>query len=206
MHGTFLNGLALGLIIASMTGPVFFALINLSVTKGIEAGVMMISGVLASNLFLLVILLVSFNFVLNNYELKQLIILATGILLFTLGIIVISKINKKIFHKKLINFPATNPLFIFIKGFLLNTFSPFVLFFWLGLMSLMLLELNNDKINFELTIAGALTTFTIIDLLKALSANKIREKINPVFLVWLNRISGAAFTLFGLTLILKVLI
>ncbi|MBA3285445.1 MAG: LysE family translocator [Bacteroidia bacterium] len=206
MHGTFLNGLALGLIIASMTGPVFFALINLSVSKGIEAGAMMIAGVLASNLFLLIILLVSFKFVLNNSELKQFIILATGILLFTLGIIVISKINKKVFHKRLINFPATNPLFIFTKGFLINTFNPFVLFFWLGLMSLTLLELNNTKINFELIIAGALTTFTIIDLLKAIAANKIREKINPVLLVWVNRISGAAFTIFGLTLILKVLI
>lgn len=60
---------------------------------------------------------------------------------------------------------------------------------------------RNDVIFFFI---GALTTIISLDLLKAFAANKIRAFIKPVYLLWLNRLTGLALVVFGADLLIKV--
>ena len=203
MTGTF-NGLVLGLILTVMISPVFFSLINLSISKGIEAGTMMIAGILAGNLILFIFLLVGYDFTNHILQLKQILIFVSGIFLIISGISLIIKKEKIFFINQLINMGATKPLTIFTKGILLNILNPFVLFFWLGIMCINFSNLKNSKNDFALMFLGALIIILFFDFLKVIFANKIRDFINPKFLLWLNRITGIALAIFGINLLVKI--
>jgi threonine/homoserine/homoserine lactone efflux protein len=204
MQAAFLNGIVLGLVLAAMVGPVFFALIQISISKGFEAGAMLAAGVLVSDFVFIIIAWVSNEAIENNIYLKQTLGIAGGILLITFGILSLTRKNVSAANTPEVKISGVNPLSVFLKGFLLNSLNPFVLFFWLGVMSVVSLNENYTKNDVVLFFIGALTTIITVDLLKAIAANKIRDFIKPGYLLWLNRITGMALTIFGVNLLLKV--
>lgn len=132
MEAAFLNGIALGFLLAAMVGPVFFALIQLSISKGFEAGAMLAAGVLVSDFIFILIAWLGNEAIQNNLYLKQTLGLAGGLLLITSGILSLTRKSAAAANKPALQITAKNPVNIFLKGFLLNSLNPFVLFFWLG--------------------------------------------------------------------------
>jgi threonine/homoserine/homoserine lactone efflux protein len=92
-----------------------------------------------------------------------------------------------------------------IKGFFLNGINPFVLFFWISIVSKVSIDFeysNNQALGFF--VAVVLTVF-IVDVLKAHFATKLREIVTARFMKIMNRIVGFALILFALKLLNFVL-
>ena len=204
MSAAFFNGVALGVLLAAMIGPVFFALLQTSISRGFEAGAILATGVLVSDFLFIIIAWLGNEAIENNAHLKQALGIAGGLLLITFGLLALTRKNAAAVNNHSVVIKNASPVAIFTKGFLLNSLNPFVLFFWMGVMSVVTLNDSYTKNDVVFFFLGALTTIILSDFIKAWAANKIRNFIKPVYLLWLNRITGVALAVFGIDLLLKV--
>jgi threonine/homoserine/homoserine lactone efflux protein len=188
MHGAFLTGLVLGLILAVVTSPVSFSLLNITASKGIEAGAMFVSGIFSSNLLFLTFSIIGFDLLVYEYQLQKIILLFTGILLIILSLSIILNLDRKLISKNIIYFKATNPATIYLKGILLNSLNPLVIILWAGIFSIYFLRIDGNKNEFIAYFFGAIVTVLIFDILKLVSANKISNFINPLYFLFLNKV------------------
>ena len=99
----------------------------------------------------------------------------------------------------------TNRFHQVLKGFFLNGINPFVLFFWISIVSKVSIDFeysNNQALGFF--VALVLTVF-IVDVLKSHFATKLREIVTARFMKIMNRIVGIALIIFALRLLNFVL-
>lgn len=188
MHGAFLTGLVLGLILAVMTSPAFFALINITSTKGPEAGGMFVAGIFTSNLFLFLASIISFNLIEYEFQLQRIIIITIAALLFLICVLILLNLDRKLISKRIIFLKATTPLSIYSKGILMNILNPVTIIFWLGILMFYFIKIDDDKNEFVFYLLGVITIILIFDLLKLLSSNIFNNKINPLHLLFLNKV------------------
>ena len=80
----------------------------------------------------------------------------------------------------------------------MNGVNPFVLFFWIGIVSNVSLDYTtNEAITFFIILVG---TVFIVDVLKSYFAVKLSEIVTPRFMKIMNRAVGVALILFSLRL------
>lgn len=188
-----ISGIAFGLILAVMIGPVFFALIQTSLHEGFKAGRYLAAGVLLSDaLYILVAYTVA-----SQLDLTGKYKIATGMIggsmLICFGIYYFMH---KIKQREIDDEKKTVHAKFLLKGFLLNAFNPAVLLFWLGVVSHLKLkeyERQDEYIFFGTTL---LTVFST-DMLKSYVAHSISHFLKPNILLLINRMVGIALILFG---------
>jgi len=125
----------LGFFLSFMIGPVFFVLIETSVTKGFRAAVVFDLGVIIADVFFIALAYFSSFQLLENLSNQPGLFVFGGMIITVYGIIIFLKKPKKasqqeneyISDKK-------NYLGMFIKGFLINFINIGVLVFWLGII------------------------------------------------------------------------
>ena len=93
---------------------------------------------------------------------------------------------------------------LWLKGFLINTINPFTVFFWVGIMTTVVVKDGLEGPQASLFFGGILGTVILTDFLKVLLAKKIRRWLRPWHLLWMRRISGAALIAFGIVLLIRV--
>lgn len=93
-----------------------------------------------------------------------------------------------------------------MKGFVLNGINPFVLIFWIGIVS-------KITVDFQYNTNQAITFFVVLiatvfsaDILKSYFAVKLSEIVTPRFMKIMNRVVGVALVLFSLRLFNFVLV
>ena len=90
-----------------------------------------------------------------------------------------------------------------VKGFILNGFTPTVLLFWLGTISIASLDFGYIKgYEFFIFFASLLITVLATDILKAYLADKLRTLVTQRLLTIMNVLLGVAMIGFGCRLIL----
>lgn len=94
---------------------------------------------------------------------------------------------------------------LWLKGFVINTFNPFTFFFWISVMTGIVMAKNFTQSSATLFFAGILGTIIITDLTKVILAKRIRRFLKWKHLVWLRRIAGLALLLFGIGLFIRVI-
>lgn len=204
-----IEGIKVGLIVCFMIGPMFFALLQASVERGFRAGAILGMGIWSSDLIYIATVYWGLAYIeelIKDDQVTTIVGIIGGVLLIIFGGVALWV--KPNLQKALDNHPegGTPYLGFWLKGFLLNIFNPFTLFFWLGIMSTVMTQEQLDHSQAPLFFSGIIGTIMATDLTKVLLAKTIRRVMQPVHILWLRRVSGIALVIFGVALILRTLI
>ena len=178
----YLAALPLGFILSFSFGPLFFILLETSISKGLKQAFFMDLGVAFSDFVFFSTAYLGASKIITEENQPALFILG-GVMLSAYGFLSFVKAQQKknkikkgkaINKKNLISFP--------IKGFLLNIINVAVLFFWTGLLFVIgpSFEMNPIKIwsFFLLTVA----TYLIVNLCKFYLASRLKSKLTDTLL------------------------
>jgi threonine/homoserine/homoserine lactone efflux protein len=213
----FIQAFSIGFLLSVMIGPIFFLLLETSITKGFRSALALDLGVLISDI---VYVLIAVMFVEQIKGLiagnKVMFSIIGGSIFVIYGVINLMKKVAILDTQKLEGIDANidsskqhnntkDYVFLGLKGFVLNFANPMVIFYWVSVASVA----NNavpdkNSTTWAFVFLGVvLLTFFSIDVLKIIAAKKIRPLVNQTLLNGLNRLIGIVFTLFGLFLILQ---
>ena len=215
----FLQAFGIGFLLSVMIGPVFFVLLETSITKGIKSALALDFGVLLSDVMyvLFAAIFVDQLKTLDTGNNKIIFGFVGGSIFIGYGLYNLFKKKaglKNIENPEVLELTAsiaatpsqTKDYFLLgLKGFLLNLANPLVIFYWMSVMSLAT-QVSPAKSSFPwefLFVSIVLITFFGIDVLKILAAKKLQPLVTPNLLNALNRLIGIIFSLFGIFLILQ---
>ena len=194
----------LGFFLAFMIGPVFFMLIETSITKGVRAAIAFDIGVIiADALFIAVAYFSSFQLLENLSNLPGLYVFGGTILSVYGLIILIKKPNEKQIENEFNNTTKANYFQLSIKGFLLNFINIGVLVFWLGVVVVTGPSFENSINRFVVFFSTLLIAYFLTDLVKIILAKQLKKKLTPKIIIKAKKILGALLVICGLILIMK---
>ena len=203
------DGIKIGLILCFMIGPIFFALVQTGVEEGIRAGATVGFGIWVSDLLYILVVYWSIAYVsrISNWEKFSMFLgLGGSAILILFGLGALFKAPNPGYYMLPYTKRSSSYLSLFSKGFLINTINPFTVFFWLGLMSTVVIKNGFQGKDATLYFSGILATIVLTDLIKVLLSKRIRQMLRPIHLLWFRRISGSALILFGLALLARAVI
>ncbi len=197
-----LKGVGLGLVIATLVGPVFFSLIETSIKRGIKQALFMAMGISLSDAFYIFLTYFGIAQFSENPLFIKIMGIGGGSILILTGLVAIFK---KAHREKaeVDEFSPKDRLRYFVKGFILNFINPAVLIFWVGAVGVVSLDYDYD--NFSVSFFFLCTVLTVFstDILKIYVASNLSKIINDHVLNWINKIAGLAMIVYGLKLFLE---
>ena len=148
MINAILEGFFLGLVLAVLIGPVFFQMIDLSISKNKKTALIFAFGVWLSDITVLSLCVVLINQIEEWHLLESKILEYLAFVVFI--IFGITKLLSKPSVSNTLQIKA-NKKILFSQGYLINTVNPSVWAFWLSIFSFMLSE---NSTSFSLDVAG----------------------------------------------------
>ena len=184
------QAIGIGFLLSVMVGPVFFILLETSITKGVRASLYLDLGVFISDV---IYILFAFIFAAqikgftndasnNNFILG----IIGGVLFVGYGIYTLfSKSKNEVSPKsKTITSKNADSLVLGIKGFMLNFANPAVLFYWIGIIAQGNQITDKDHPGqLILFVSLVLFTYFAMDVLKILGAKKLRPLVTGALLL-----------------------
>src|SRR5699024_3097136 len=172
-----------GLILAFSFGPVFFTLIETSITKGFKAGLFFDLGALLADIIFIIVAIFSTSQILEKLKDDPALFIFGGVLMLAYGIITYIQTSRSIFkivreHYSLV--VKKNLGRLFLKGFLLNFVNFSVLAGWIGILIIATTATQNSS-QMYVFLSVVLITFFAVDLLKITLAKKLKNYMTPRF-------------------------
>lgn len=203
------KGILLGITVAVIIGPGFFTLIQTSIYRGFKAGFMLALGILASDFSMIALCYLGFMQIFGDPENQLSIGIIGGVILIVFGIVTFTRkpsLGDRMNHSD--DSKSKKPkIFTYIgKGFLMNTLNPFLLIFWIGVVSFATTNYGLDYKGLVFFFSGTMGTILLTDIIKCYLAIKVRKFLNLHVITWMNRLVGIALGLFGIALIVRVVI
>ena len=196
--GAFIQGIQLGIILFFLVGPVFIILLEETLTRGRKAALLLISGLWLSELMLATIT----HFGLHQFLVESKLHYSWGYvgaaIIITVGIV--TTFSKQAINDQPMRFKQLGNLFL--KGWAINTFNPFVLIFWLGVATQVDFEKDFHALYFY---AGLLMTIILGDLLKIFSAHQVSKVLKPHHLVYFRKFGGILLIILGIAMIFRII-
>ncbi|MFY0591225.1 LysE family translocator [Roseivirga sp.] len=194
-----INGLLYGLLLCVLIGPVFFALIQNSIEKGFFSGLFMAVGIALSDSIYIVITYLGISQFVENPSFNMWLGGIGGTIMIVFGFIYLFKpIPTK--GLKQLHAEETKWFQQIVKGFALNGINPFVLIFWIGIMSKVTLDMAYNTTQAIYFFIVVIATVFSVDVLKAHFAVKLSQIVTPRFMKIMNRVVGLALIVFSLKL------
>ncbi len=186
-------------------GPAFFALINTGIKHGYKTGAFLAMGVVFSDLFLciLVIMLVQFGManLLHSEKTQTFFGIIGGIILIVFGAFFFKKIPVKTDDAVDIENQLPSPKVMLLKGFFLNLFNPTVWLLWLANVTAISKTLEYNIYKMLLFFLFVLSAVLFVELFKVKLAGKIKHYLTDKIMMIVNYITGTSLIIFGLLLI-----
>ena len=201
MDFNYLTPISVGFFTAFIMGPVFWVLLETSITKGLRAAVAFDIGViLADMLFIVATYYGSVKLFLSESNKEGLFVLGgTIILLFG----VYSWLTRKKEEEKIeVTESKHNYLGLAAKGFAINIFNVGVLIFWGGVTIVAGPSTGNDPINFVLFFSIVILAYFITDLGKIIIAKQLKVFINGKTIVFVKSLLALILVISGIVLII----
>ena len=170
-----------GFLLAFAVGPIFFTLIETSITKGFKAGLFFDLGAIFADVIFIFIAYFSTSKILENLRNEPGLIVFGGAVLVSYGIISYVRTAKsfiKIAREHYAVETKKNLPGLFVKGFLLNFVNFGVLAGWIGTIILANALTSSEKgvLAFLATVMG---TFFLTDIAKIILAKNLKSKMTP---------------------------
>lgn len=208
MH-PFLYGLYFGLILCFLVGPIFFALLQAGIERGFRAGLMIGFGVWISDLLFMVAVYFGVSYIVeitewNGFEFTLGLVGGVILIVFGCGTILSPPPDIYASSTKSMAKRSASYLALSAKGFLINTINPFTFFFWISVMSTVVIKDEYDPQKAFYFFFGILLMIIITDILKIYLAKRIRKNLKQTHVLWMRRITGIALVVFGIVLMVRV--
>lgn len=175
-----IQGLLIGATLTVMVGPITFTILDSSFTGGVFYGIVTAFGMWCSD-FLYIALCYfgaqQLQVSLQSDEMARWIGIIGGVILITIGVFIwktrASQAMPQSSHKVL-RYSGH-----WVRGFAVNTFAPFSLFFWPTVTLTIVLPTAASTPHAMWFYAGVMMSIMFGDVLKSLFAGWIRERISP---------------------------
>ncbi|MCW8981236.1 MAG: LysE family translocator [Altibacter sp.] len=194
-----------GFLLAFAVGPVFFTLIETSITKGFKAGLFFDLGAIFADIIFILIAYYSTSKILEKVKDDPGLLIFGGAVLIAYGIISYIRTAKsfiKIAREHYAVKVKKNLSGLFLKGFLLNFVNFGVLAGWIGTI-IMANALTSSDNGVLLFLSTVLITFFATDLLKITLAKKLKSKMTPRFIFKTKKWVSILIIGFGVLLLLQ---
>ncbi len=211
MIAPLMKGLVLGLILSISVGPVIFAIIKQSLANGHKAGYTFVAGVSASDISLVLVCNLFTSFFTTALSHSNTIAIAGSVFLIGVGIytfffkkVIVDEENKVEVKK----FRKRDLVGIFLSGYLMNMLNPAVFLFWFAWTAAITGDAastpNPNQYKWIVFIT-CLVFVLLADIAKVALAGKLRQRLTPKNLHFINKLSGIILIGFGVALIWGVL-
>ena len=203
MDFNLLTPITVGFFTAFIMGPVFWVLLETSITKGFKAAVAFDLGVMFADVcFIGVCYLGSFQ-LLEDDQNKQGLFVLGGTILLLYGLFSWINRNKKSKDQPEIQESKENYFGLAAKGFAINILNVGVFIFWGGVTIVSSPASGKSFTNFVLFFSIVLLSYFITDLLKISVANRFKSILTGKGIVIVNSIVSLILIVSGVVLILK---
>ena len=203
MDFNILTPITVGFFTAFIMGPVFWVLLETSITKGFKAAVAFDLGVMfADVIFIGVCYLGSFQ-LLEDDQNKQGLFVLGGTILLLYGLFSWINRNKKSKDQPEIQESKENYFGLAAKGFAINILNVGVFIFWGGVTIVSSPASGKSFTSFVLFFSIVLLSYFITDLLKISVANRFKSLLTGKGIVIVNSIVSLILIVSGVVLILK---
>lgn len=203
MDFSILTPITIGFFTAFIMGPVFWVLLETSITKGFKAAVAFDLGVMFADVcFIGVCYLGSFQ-LLEDDQNKQGLFVLGGTILLLYGLFSWINRNKKSKDQPEIQESKENYFGLAAKGFAINILNVGVFIFWGGVTIVSSPASGKSFTSFVLFFSIVLISYFITDLLKISVANRFKSLLTGKGVVIVNSIVSLILIVSGAVLILK---
>ena len=203
MDFSILTPITVGFFTAFIMGPVFWVLLETSITKGFKAAVAFDLGVMFADIcFIGICYLGSFQ-LLEDDQNKQGLFVLGGTILLLYGLFSWINRNKKSKDQPEIQESKENYFGLAAKGFAINILNVGVFIFWGGVTIVSSPASGKSFTSFVLFFSIVLLSYFITDLLKISVANRFKSLLTGKGIVIVNSIVSLILIVSGVVLILK---
>lgn len=206
MINDILAGLPWGLFLSFMVGPVFFILLETSITKGFRAAIVFDLGVVLGDIFFIAIAYLGSYRLIQSLKDKPALFIFGGIIMLAYGIISFvrlkneEKIDDEEIDRDIIK---RNYGSLFVKGFLLNVINIGVLGFWLAVIISVGPKLEMQNSRMFTFFAAVIITYLIVDCIKILLAKQLKSKMTPTNILKIKKGISVVLMVFGVVLMIQ---
>ena len=198
-----LTPITIGFFTAFIMGPVFWVLLETSITKGFKAAIAFDLGVMFADVcFIAVCYLGSFQ-LLEDEQNKQGLFVLGGTILLLYGLFSWLNRNKKTKDQPEIVESKENYFGLAVKGFAINILNVGVFIFWGGITIVSSPASGKSFTTFILFFSIVLLSYFLTDLLKILVANRFKSLLTGKGIVIVNSIISLILVISGAVLIIK---
>jgi threonine/homoserine/homoserine lactone efflux protein len=204
MINDIITGIPWGIFLSFMIGPVFFILLETSITKGFRAALVFDFGVVLGDVFFIAIAYLGSYRLIESLKDKPALFMFGGILMLVYGIISFVKLKKeeKIKYEEIDQeIIKKNYISLFIKGFFLNVINIGVLGFWLAIIISVGPKLEMQTSRMITFFTSVIVSYLIIDCIKIVLAKQLKSKLTPSNILKVKKGISIVLMIFGIVLI-----
>lgn len=196
-----LTAIPFSFLLAIATGPVFFILLETSISKGSRAAFMVdVGAVFADVVFIAIAFLGTKSLLVDIKDNPNLYVLG-GVLLVTYSTITATATYRKrdeIIKEEMVAPRGLYLLAYFLKGFFLNIINFGTFLFWLGLFVYFAPSFDLDAKRILVFFSSILIGYLVIGVVKIILAKQLSDKLTPRIIYKLRMSVCVLLTAFGL--------
>ena len=201
----FLPAVPLGILLSFSFGPLFFILLETSISKGIKQAFFIDVGVVAADISFFSVAYFGASKLITEENQPALFFLG-GVLLSSYGVLSFFKTYKK--RKKQqkgkVRVIETPNLFsLAVKGYLLNIINVAVLFFWTGVLFVIGPKFEMETGKTWLFFLATVSTYILVNLCKYYFASKLKTKLTDSILYKMKQVLNFFVFVFGVYLVVS---
>ncbi len=206
MINDIVRGIPWGIFLSFMIGPVFFILLETSITKGFRAALAFDLGVVLGDVFFIGVAYLGSYRLISSLKDKPALFIFGGIVMVAYGIISFVKLKKqsKIQYEMIEDeIIKKNYGSLFVKGFFLNVINIGVLGFWLAIIISVGPKLEMQTPRMLTFFTSVILTYLVVDCLKIVLAKQLKSKLTPTNILKIKKGISIVLIVFGLVLMVQ---
>lgn len=202
-------GVQVGLLIGLFIGPVFIALFESVLEKGIKGGYASAAGIWVMDFVYGCLFFFAFyiwDIKVAGEDLKLVLALPGSLLLATIGIFTILKSSPRFIKKLPVQNTEGMSLWKYsLKGLVINGISPSTAVFWISITGSMIAFDFKIK-EFFIFFGSYLAAVLFMDTLKIILARKIGNRLTSFHIAKFQQIAGAILVVFGIIVFIRFVV
>ena len=199
----YIDAVVFGFILSFSFGPIFFILLETSITRGIKQAIFMDFGVIVSDLLFFSLAYFGASKIATEENQPALFLLGGVILTVYSVVSFINNVAKKKKIKKAKAVEETRLLKYMVKGFLLNIINVSYLVIWAGVIVWFGPKVEMSPVKIWTFFVVSVVTYLAINLLKFLLSSRLKSKLTDKVLFYIRQGLNILILIFGIVLIFK---